>query len=294
MEKLANELVRQERVDIETKRQVFEEFESLYATSSLLSQGGVDYARTVLEQAMGQQKAQVLLERIATSRGQEPSDWLQHVDPVQLGRWLQNEQPQTIALVVTQLPGPRAAQLLSTLPPDVRAQVAVKIARMQGVSAEAIAHIEDSLRARLSGIDSDAQRSVSGVQALVDILNAGERSLERIVLEKLGEQDAQLAEEIKKKLFVFEDILQLEDRAVQIVLREVEQDDLRLALRGTAESVKEKIFANMSERASSTLKEDMEMSGPVRLRDVEAARAAHCPQHPRSGGAGRNHDRARR
>jgi len=126
---------------------------------------------------------------------------------------------------------------------------------MQGVSAEAIAHIEDSLRARLSGIDSDAQRSVSGVQALVDILNAGERSLERIVLEKLGEQDAQLAEEIKKKLFVFEDILQLEDRAVQIV----------------AESVKEKIFANMSERASSTLKEDMEMSGPVRLRDVEAA-----------------------
>ncbi len=271
VEKLANELVRQERVDVETKRQVFEEFETLYSTSSLLSQGGVEYARSVLEQALGPQKAQSLLERIITARGSEPSDWLQHADPQQLARWLASEQPQTIALVVTQLPPPRAAQLLSTLPQEVRAEVTLKIARMQSASAEVIAQIEDSLRSRLSGMDADAQRTVSGVQALVEILNSAERSLERSVLESLSQHDAALAEEIKRKLFVFEDILLLEDRALQMVLREVEQDDLRLALRGSQESVREKVFKNMSERASATIKEDLETMGPVRVRDVEAA-----------------------
>ncbi len=271
IEKLANELIRQERVDVETKKAVFVEFEGLFQTSSLLSQGGIDYARTVLEQALGTQKAQALIDRIASSRGAEPSDWLQHTDPGQLARWLQNEQPQTIALVVAQLPPPRAALVLGTLDPELRSRVTFKIAKMESASPEIVRGIEDTLRQKLSGLNSEELRAVSGIQTLVDILNSGDRSLERSLLDSVTEKDPTLADEIKRKLFIFEDILQLDDRAVQVVLREVEQEDLRLALRGSQENVKEKLFKNMSERAASTLKEDMEMSGPVRLRDVEAA-----------------------
>lgn len=271
VERLANELVRQEKVDMETKRLVFAEFESLYQTTSLLSQGGVDYARQVLEQALGAQKASALIDKIVSSRGAEPSDWLQHVEPPQLARWLQNEQPQTIALVVVQLPGNRAAQVLEALDADLRQKVTRRIARMESASPEVLAKIEQALRNKANTSQGEHLRQVSGVQSLVDILNSGDRALERSILESLATEDPALAEEIKRKLFVFEDILQLDDRAVQTILREVEQEDLRLALRGSQEAVKEKVFGNMSERAASSLKEDMEMSGPVRLKDVEAA-----------------------
>ncbi|MCC6484526.1 MAG: flagellar motor switch protein FliG [Armatimonadetes bacterium] len=271
VERLANELVRQEKVDMETKRLVFAEFESLYQTTSLLSQGGVEYARQVLEQALGAQKAASLIEKIVSSRGSEPSDWLQHVEPLQLARWLQNEQPQTIALVTVQLPGNRAAQVLGALDAELRQKVTRRIAKMESASPEVLAKIEQALKNRASASQGEQMRQVSGVQSLVDILNSGDRALERSILDSLASDDPALADEIKRKLFVFEDILLIDDRAVQTILREVEQEDLRLALRGSQEAVKEKIFGNMSERAASSLKEDMEMSGPVRLKDVEAA-----------------------
>lgn len=271
IQRLTCELMRQERVDLDTKRVVFKEFEQLYSTCSLLSQGGSDYARSVLEQAVGAQKAQSMLSEIRSARGAPPSDWLQHVDAAQLARWLQNEQPQTVALVLTQVPAARAAQVLAQLPSQISALVTVKIAKMQSASPEIITQIEESLRSKMSGLEADTHRDVGGVQALVEILNSGDRSLERSVLDSLAADDPSLAEEVKLRLFVFEDILQLDDRAVQVVLREAEQDDLRLALRGSQETVKEKIYKNMSERAASTLREDLEMSGPVRLRDVEAA-----------------------
>ena len=271
VERLANEIVRQDRVDVDTKRSVFAEFETLYQTTSLLSQGGVDYAKEILEQALGPQKAAALIDKIVSSRGSEPSDWLQHVDPPQLARWMQGEQPQTIALVAVQLPGHRAAQFLGCLEPATRHKVTLKIAKMESASPEILARIEQTLRSKASGLQSEQFRTVSGIHSLVDILNAGDRGLERSILDSLADDDPELADEIKRKLFVFEDILQLDDKAIQTILREVEQEDLRLALRGSQDAVKEKVFGNMSERAASSLKEDMEMSGPVRLKDVEFA-----------------------
>lgn len=271
LERLANELVRQENVSIDRKKAVFNEFGTLYQASNILSQGGIDYAKEVLEEVIGPQKAQALIEKIIGARGGEPSEWLQHVDPAQLARLLQNEQPQTMALVIAQIPGPRAAMVLQALDPDLRIVVTKKLARMETASPEVVVQIEDIIRSKLIGLLSDNMKSVSGVDTLVEILNSGNRSLERSLLESLSEEDPALAEEIKRKLFVFEDIILLEDRAVQVVLREIDQDDLRLALRGSPENLKEKIFKNMSERAAEAIKEDLEMSGPVRLKDVEAA-----------------------
>lgn len=271
IEKISNELVRQEQVPPETKTKVLGEFAELYRTSSMLSTGGFDYAKEVLQMAVGGQKAQSMLDRLAGARGGGSSEWLQHIEPGQLARVLHNEQPQTIALVLAQIPGNRAALVLSAFDPELRARVAYKIARMESASPEVLLQIEEIIRSKLSAVSSDDLHSVGGLQTLVDILNAGDRGLEKSILEGLGEQDAQLADDVKRKMFVFEDILLLDDRSIQTVMREVEQEDLRLALRGSDSSVKEKIFKNMSERASATLKEDMEMSGPVRLKDVEAA-----------------------
>jgi len=271
LEHLANELVRQEKVSVEVKKLVFDEFTSLYRTSSMLSQGGVDYARAVLEQAIGPQKAQQLIERICSIGVATPSEWLEHVEPNLLARALQVEQPQTIALMLSQLPGQKAAQVLGSLAPEMQSRVTMKLAKMEAASPEVVQQIEESLRHRMSGVGSEKVHGVGGVQAVVNILNSGDRALERTILDSLSQNDPALADDVKRRLFVFEDILQLEDRAVQVVLREVEQEDLRLALRGSQDNVKDKIFKNMSERAASSLKEDIEMSGPVRLRDVEGA-----------------------
>lgn len=270
-EKISFEIANLKRVDNQTKDDVLYEFHQLCLAKEYIAQGGIDYAREVLERALGTQKAIDILNRLTSSLQVRPFDFIRKTDPSQVLNFIQSEHPQTIALIMAYLDPDQSAILLSALPPERQTDVARRIALMDRTSPEVVREIEKVLERKLSSLVSQDYTSAGGLQAVVDVLNRVDRSTEKTIMEAMEIQNPELAEEIKMRMFVFENIVQLDDRAIQQVLREVDTKELALALKGASEEVAQKIRRNMSKRAADMLKEDIEFMGPVRLRDVEEA-----------------------
>ena len=271
IEQLTFEIARLDKVEPDDKDKVLMEFQELMMAQEFISNGGIDYAREVLERALGTQKAIDIVNRLTSSLQVRPFDFIRRTDPSHLLNFIQGEHPQTIALILAYLDPQKAASILSELRHEIQADVAKRIATMDRTSPDVLREVERVLERKLSTLASEDYTSAGGIDSVVEVLNNVDRGTEKIIIEALEEDDPELAEEIKKRMFVFEDIVLLDDRSIQKVLREVDTQDLAKALKGVDAEVQEKIFRNMSKRASSLLKEDMDFMGPVRLRDVEEA-----------------------
>ncbi|WP_018932675.1 MULTISPECIES: flagellar motor switch protein FliG [Gracilibacillus] len=273
IEKLTLEISSVKKVDGTQKDEILEQFHEIAMAQDYISQGGISYAKTVLEKALGEEKAGDILNRLTSSLQVKPFDFARKAEPNQIINFIQNEHPQTIALVLSYLDSEQSAQILSELPQEMQADIARRIAVMDSTSPEIISEVEQILERKLSTTVSQDYTQTGGIQAVVEVLNGVDRSTERTILDTLEIDDPELAEEIKKRMFVFEDIVTLDNRAIQRVIREVENDDLRLSLKVASDEVKEIVFNNMSTRMAETFKEEMEFMGPVRLRDVEEAQS---------------------
>jgi flagellar motor switch protein FliG len=271
IETLTFEMAKLDKITPEDKEAVLLEFNELMMAQEFITTGGIDYAREVLEKALGTQKAIDIINRLTSSLQTRPFDFIRRQDPQHLLNFIQNEHPQTIALILCYMDPNKASQILSNLPHNIQADVAKRIALMERVSPDILREVERVLERKLSALSSEDYTSAGGIDAIVEILNNVDRATEKTIIEALEDDDPELAEEIKKRMFVFEDIVLLEDRAIQRVLREVDNQDLARALKQVDPDVQEKIFKNMSKRAATLLKEDMEYMGPIRLKDVEEA-----------------------
>ncbi len=271
IEDLTLEIANMREVNSEIKDNVLQEFFHLMEARDYIDSGGIQYAREILEKALGEDEARDILERLTSNLQVRPFDSVRKTDPSQLLNFIQGEHPQTIALILAYLRPQQASQVISALPQDTQVNVARRVAQMDRTSPDIIQDVEDIIDQKLSSLITNEYASAGGLGTIVDILNQVDRGTEKNILDQLEEKDSELAEEIKQRLFVFEDIVQLSDKAIQMTLREVDNDDVALALKTASEEVEEKIFTNMSDRAEEMLKEDMEYMGPVRLREVEDA-----------------------
>lgn len=271
IEKLTLEIANVRKIDNAQKERIYAEFHEMCLAQDYLSAGGLDYAKNILEKALGSQKALDIINRLTATLQIRPFDFVRKTDPAQLLNFIQNEHPQTIALIMAYLQPEQSAIILSALPAERQVEVARRIALMDRTSPDVIKDIEKVLERKLSSLVNQDFTSAGGVESVVGILNGVDRSTERTIIENLEVQDPELAEEIKKRMFVFEDIVLLDDRSLQLVLREIENKDLSLALKAASGEVANKVFKNMSKRAAEMLKEEMEYMGPVRIRDVEEA-----------------------
>jgi flagellar motor switch protein FliG len=271
IEQLTLEIANVRKVEPTQKEMILDEFHDMCVAQDYISQGGITYAKDILEKALGQQKALDVINRLTSTLQVRPFDFARKADPSQILNFIQNEHSQTIALVLSYLDTAQASQILSELPQEKQAEVARRIALMDSTSPEVISQVEHILEQKLSSTVTQDFTSAGGIEAVVQVLNGVDRATERTILDALEIQDPELAEEIKKRMFVFEDIVTLDNRSVQRVIRDVENADLMLALKVASEEVKEVIFRNMSKRMADTFKEEMEFMGPVRLRDVEEA-----------------------
>ncbi|MDQ0230536.1 flagellar motor switch protein FliG [Metabacillus malikii] len=273
IEKLTLEISGVRKVESNKKEEIIEEFHEIAMAQDYISQGGIGYAKQVLEKALGEEKASSIIHRLTSSLQVKPFDFARKADPSQILNFIQNEHPQTIALVLSYLEPSQSGQILSELPQELQADVARRIAMMDRTSPEIINEIEQVLERKLSSTVTQDYTQTGGIEAVVEVLNGVDRSTERTILDSLEIQDPVLAEEIKKRMFVFEDIVTLDNRAIQRVIRDVENDDLMLSLKVASEEVRDVVFKNMSNRMVDTFKEEMEFMGPVRLRDVEEAQS---------------------
>ncbi|QAS51000.1 flagellar motor switch protein FliG [Halobacillus litoralis] len=271
IEQLTLEISSVQKVDAQEKDEILDEFHQIALAQDYISQGGIGYAKTILEKALGSDEASNIIGRLTSSLQVKPFDFARKADPNQILNFIQNEHPQTIALVLSYLDAEQSGQILSELPQELQADIARRIATMDSTSPEVISQVEQILEKKLSTTVTQDYTETGGIQAVVEVLNGVDRSTERTILDSLEIQDPELAEEIKKRMFVFEDIVALDDRAIQRVIRDVDNDDLRLSLKVSSEEVKDIVFNNMSQRMADTFKEEMEFMGPVRLRDVEEA-----------------------
>jgi flagellar motor switch protein FliG len=272
VEELMTEIARLEGVDANTVDEVLDEFRDLAAARRYFTQGGMSFAAEVLEASMGTGKARDVMDRLASSLVELPFEFLRRADPRQILTFLQDEHPQTIALVIAHMHADHAAMVLGGLNEALQADVAHRVATMDRTSPEVIAQVEQVLERRISSVIQSSDFAVAGgVQDLVDILNRSDRGTERLILEGLEAKDAELAEEVRSRMFVFEDITTLDDRSVQMVLRELDAKQLAVALKGVRDDVRNKIMRNMSTRASTNLAEEIDLLGPVRLKSVEEA-----------------------
>ncbi|HBT38738.1 MAG: Flagellar motor switch protein FliG [Thermotoga sp. 50_1627] len=271
VEQLTIEIANLGKVTDEEKRQVLAEFQDIANARQMIAQGGIEYAKEVLQKAFGPEKAMKIIERLVSNLQVKPFDFLRQADPLQLVNFLQNEHPQTIAVILSYLEPQFAGKILSAFPEELQVEVVKRIALLERTSPDVIRDIEKNLERKLSGFVMQTFSQVGGVDTAAEIMNSIDRSSERKIMEKLSYDSPELAEEIRRRMFVFEDIVKLDDRSVQIVLREIETRDLALALKGASEEVKQKIFKNISKRAAQLLQDELEYMGPVRLKDVEEA-----------------------
>ncbi len=271
IEKLTLEIANQRKVTQESKDKVLMEFHQMALAKEYISSGGIDYAREIIEKALGQEKAMMIINRLTSSLQIRPFDFARKTDPAQLLNFIQNEHPQTIAMIMAYLQPEQAGTILSALPPDRQVDVAKRIALMDRTSPDVIKDVERILERKLSSLVTQDFTTAGGVDSIVEILNRVDRTTERTIIENLEIQNPELAEEIKKRMFVFEDIVLLDDRSLQLVLREIDSKDLALALKASSSEVAEKIYKNMSKRAAEMLREEIQYMGPVRIRDVEEA-----------------------
>ncbi len=271
IELLTLEIANIKTVVPETKEKILEEFYQLCIAQEYIAEGGISYAREVLEKALGSEKAIEVINKLTASLQVRPFDFVRKTEPAQLLNFIQGEHPQTIALILTHISATQAATVLSALSPEKQADVAKRIATMDRTSPEIIKEIEIILEKKLSSLITEDYNTTGGIQSIVDILNAVDRGTEKNIIDILELEEVELAEEIRKRMFVFDDIITLDNRSIQRFLREVDNTQLALALKGTNEEVHKVIFSNMSKRLSEMIKEDIEYMGPVRLRDVEDA-----------------------
>lgn len=271
IEELTLEIANMQRVSNEEKEAVLEEFYEICLAQDFIAEGGISYAKDVLEKAMGSQKALEIINKLTASLQVRPFDFVRRTDASQLLNFIQNEHPQTLALILSYLNPNQAASILSALPQEKQADVAQRIAIMDRTSPEIIKEVEQVLERKLSSMMTQDYASTGGIQAIVEILLSVDRGTEKFIMETLEIQKADLAEEIRKRMFVFEDIVNLDSVSIQRFIREIDNSDLSVALKASTDEVKEVIYANMSKRMAEMLAEDMEFMGPVRLRDVEEA-----------------------
>ncbi len=271
IESLSLEMAKLQRVDPLTTATVLEELAATVEAFDSLMAGGVDYAREVLERALGPERALEIIGRLSSVIEMRPFEFLRKTPPEQLVTFLRNESPQTVALVVANLHTSLASQVLSHLPSGEQADIALRIARMGETSPDVVKQVESVMKKKLDSVVQQEYSSAGGIKSLAEILNHADRSTERNVLDALTESDEELAAEVRRLLFVFEDIVKLDDRSIQLVLREADQKDLALALRGVNDDVKERILSNMSERGATMLVEEMAYMPPQRKRVVEEA-----------------------
>ena len=272
VEALTLDVARLGKVTPDQRRQTIMEFHDMCLAQDVMSEGGIEQARKALESAFGSDKASEVMKRVMQAMQVLPFDFVKKTDPTHLLSFIQDEHPQTIALILAHLLPNQAAAVLSGLPQELRAEVARRIAIMDRSPPEVIREIERVLERKLSSaVVSQGFSAVGGVKSLVEVLNWVDRTTEKTILENLTDTSPDLADEVKKLMFVFEDIILLDDGSIQKVLREVDSKELALALKGVGDEVQNRIYRNMSDRASTMLKEDMEFMGPVRLRNVEEA-----------------------
>ncbi len=271
IEELTLEIANTRSITPQVKEEVINEFYEVCLAQQYIAEGGISYAKELLEKALGVEKAMDVIGKLTASLQVKPFEFIRKTDAQQLLNFIQDEHPQTIALILSYLSSSQAALLISALPPDKQSDVAKRIAVMDRTSPEIIKEVERVLESKLASLVNQDYTIIGGVDAVVEILNAVDRGTEKHILESLEIEEPELADEIRKKMLVFEDILLLDDRAIQRVLRDVPTDDLALALKSTNEQVQNAIFNNMSKRLAVMIKEDMEFMGPVRMKDVEEA-----------------------
>lgn len=271
IEELTLQIANMRMVSSEEKQQVIEDFYQIALAQEYISEGGINYAKEVLERALGSDKAVDIINKLTSSLHVRPFEFIRKADPNQLLNYIQNEHPQTIALILSYLQPAQSAQILASLTPEKQGEVTMRIATMDRTSPEVIKEIERVLETKFSGMLSQDFTSTGGIQSVVDILNSADRGTEKFIMEELDTMDAELSEEIRRRMFVFEDIVSLDNRSIQRIIREIDNAQWAVALKGASEEVKEVVFANMSKRLVEMIKEDIEFMGPVRIRDIEEA-----------------------
>ena len=271
IEELTLEIANTRSITPQLKEEVIEEFYQICLAQQYIAEGGIGYAKELLEKALGEDKARDVIGKLTASLQVRPFEFVRKTDASQLLNFIQDEHPQTIALIMSYLSTAQSSLILSALPPERQADVAKRIALMDRTSPDVIKEVEKVLESKLSSLVNQDYTIIGGVDAVVDILNSVDRGTEKHIMETLEIEEPELADEIRKKMFVFEDILLLDDRAIQRVLRDVDNSDLAIALKGSNEEVQNAIFNNMSKRLAVMIKEDMEFMGPVRMKDVEEA-----------------------
>lgn len=271
IEDLTLEIANTRSITPQVKEAVIEEFYQVCLAQQYIAEGGIGYAKELLEKALGADKAMDVIGKLTASLQVKPFEFIRKTEASQLLNFIQDEHPQTIALILSYLNPAQAALIISALPPDRQADVAKRIAMMDRTSPDVIKEVEKILESKLSSLVNQDYTIIGGVDSVVEILNTVDRSTEKHIMETLEIDEPELADEIRKKMFVFEDILLLDDRAIQRVLRDIDNSDLAIALKSANEEVQNAIFNNLSKRLAVMIKEDMEFMGPVRMKDVEEA-----------------------
>ncbi len=271
IEELTLEIANTRSITPQVKDEVIDEFYQVCLAQQYIAEGGINYAKELLEKALGAEKAMDVIGKLTASLQVKPFEFVRKTEASQLLNFIQDEHPQTIALILSYLPLAQSASIVASLPPERQADVAKRIALMDRTSPDVVKEVEKVLESKLASLVNQDYTIIGGVDAVVDILNTVDRSTEKHIMETLEIEEPELADEIRKKMFVFEDILLLDDRAIQRVLRDVDNNDLAMALKSANEQVQNAIFNNMSKRLAVMIKEDMEFMGPVRMKDVEEA-----------------------
>jgi len=271
VEDVGREIASLEGVALEDREKVVAEFYNLVMAKAYVDRGGLGYARELLEASLGRDEASRLIQQIEHQVHQQPFSFLQKTESENLLTFIQDEHPQTIAMILAHLPPSKSSEILVGLAASKQMEVVGRIANMEQTSPEVIKEVERGLEHRLSGIVGARLAKVGGVEHVAEMLNLADRSTEKSILEALEAEDPDLVEQIRRLMFVFEDILLVNDKGIQAVLKEIDNEDLALALKTASDELKDKIFKNMSERAQQLIGEDMEYMGPVRLSDVEGA-----------------------
>ena len=258
-------------VEPDIRSAVFDEFHQMAVAKSFVSTGGMEYAKELLEKSFGAERAFDILNKLQTSLQQVPFQFLRRADPRQIASFIQDEHPQTISLILAHLEPTTAALILSTLSPDAQADVVMRIAAMDRTTPEIVREVERVLERKMAAVFSQGFTFTGGVKDVAEILNRVERSMEKAIMAELEENDPELADEISRLMFTFDDIVYVDDAGIQKALREIESKELALALKAANEDVAEKVYRNMSERAREMIKEEIEFMGPTRLKNVEEA-----------------------
>ena len=271
IEELTLEIANTRSITPQVKDSVVDEFYQICLAQQYIAEGGIGYAKELLEKALGSEAALQVIGKLTSSLQVKPFEFVRKAEASQLLNFIQDEHPQTIALILSYMSASQASQIISGLPQERQADVAKRVALMDRTSPDVIKEVEKILESKLASLVNQDYTIVGGVDQVVEILNSVDRGTEKHIMETLEIEEPELADEIRKKMFVFEDILLLDDKAIQRVLRDVENSDLALALKGSNEQVQNAIFNNLSKRLAAMIKEDMEFMGPVRMKDVEEA-----------------------